>query len=281
MIKLQRQRTKEKEERNFRAFGEMIRNARKARGEQPESDEEEIKYSKFSGEKIIDFPEHPLLKAAREKAEAQYCALPPPVPAGESGDSAEKAPPLPPAPAAGDDNGNDDEDLRDEQEILEEQLRGIGHDKPEDVWAYVDGKPNSLEKQLEKDIFHKSFKANEETKKNQPVIKDVFDAVKQVDPDAAAKLQALHKMQQEQQVHASQLDDDSFIPSDTFTGSKKGYVFHQGKQGLGYYIDKVQQPSDSPEEKEGDDTPPPLDAAPPLPQPTAPTLEATDLEALD
>ena len=31
---------KEKQERNFRAFGEMIRKARQARGEQPESDEE-------------------------------------------------------------------------------------------------------------------------------------------------------------------------------------------------------------------------------------------------
>lgn len=278
VIKLQRKREKEKQERNFRAFGEMIRKARQARGEQPSSDEEEIKYSKFSGEKIIDYPENPLLKAAREKKEAQYCALPPPTPVGDSVDPAEKAPPLP--PAAGGNIDSDDEDMRDEQDILEERLRGIGHDKAEDVWAYVDGKANPLEKQLEKDIFHKSYKTTEETKTQPPGMEGVLDAIKKVDPDAAAKIQALHKMQQlnKPQVTA---DDSGFVASDTFTGSKKGYAFRQGEQGLGYYIDSVQQPIDS----KDDDAPPPLEMAPPKPPTPAtestPALEATDLEALD
>jgi len=279
MIKLQRQRQKEKEERNFRAFGEMIRKARQARGEKLESDEEEIKYSKFSGEKIIDYPENPKLKAAREKAEAQYCGLPPPDPVGQSTDAAEEAPPLPPA-ADGDDN--DDEDLRDEQEILEEQLRGIGHDKPEDVWAYVDGKPNPLEKQLEKDIFHKSHKNEAESTNKLPDMKEMLAAVKKVDPNAGAKLEALHKMQQQQQqqVNVPEPDDGSFISSDTFTGARKGYVYQQGERGLGYYIDSVQQTADEDkkDDKDDGDTPPPLEVAPPLPEPT---FEATDLEALD
>lgn len=279
VIKMQRQREKEKDERNFRAFGEMIRKARQARGEEPDSDEEEVKYSKFSGEKIIDYPENPILKAAREKAEAQYCGRLPPVPAGESADAAEKAPPLPPAGGKADDSS--DEDLRDEQDILEEKLRGIGHNKAEDIWAYVDGKPNRFEKELEKDIFHKSYKATEETetKKKQPDMVEVLDAIKKVDPDAGATLEALHKMQQQQHVDTPQPQDDSFIPSATFTGSKKGFVFQQGKQGLGYYIDSVQQPSDS--RVEDDDIPPPLETAPPLPEPATPALEATDLEALD
>merc|ERR1712224_179096 len=123
-------------------------------------------------------------------------------------------------------------------------------------------------------------KADEETKKNQPGVQQMLDVVKQVDPDAAAKLEALHKMQQEQkQLDAQQqvqTDDNSFIPSDTFAGSKKGYVFKQGKQGLGYYVDSVQQ-ADSTDKKEDDDTPPPLEEAPPLPEPTTPALEATDL----
>merc|ERR1711988_608981 len=217
VIKLQRKQEKEKQERNFRAFGEMIRKAREARGEQPSSDEEEIKYSKFSGEKIIDYPENPMLKAAREKAEAQYCALPPPgAPTDESMDSAEKAPPVPPPGEVGHDSG--DEDLRDEQDILEERLRGIGHDKAEDVWAYVDGKANPLEKQLEKDIFHKAYKTTEETKTQPPGMEGMLNAIKQVDPDAGAKLEALHKMQQEQQ-QQQQVDDNSFIASDAFTGS--------------------------------------------------------------
>ena len=28
-----------------------------------------------------------------------------------------------------------------------------------------------------------------------------------------------------------------FIPSDTFRGAKKGYVFKNGDMGIGYYID--------------------------------------------
>ncbi len=31
---------------------------------------------------------------------------------------------------------------------------------------------------------------------------------------------------------------DDFIPSDTFQGSKEGYVFKTDDKGLGYYIDK-------------------------------------------
>ena len=41
----------------------------------------------------------------------------------------------------------------------------------------------------------------------------------------------------------TQVDESSkkvrfaFIPSNKFTGSKKGYIFKNDKQGLGYYID--------------------------------------------
>ena len=30
-----------------------------------------------------------------------------------------------------------------------------------------------------------------------------------------------------------------FIPSDTFSGAKEGYVFKNGDMGIGYYIDKI------------------------------------------
>jgi len=32
-----------------------------------------------------------------------------------------------------------------------------------------------------------------------------------------------------------------FIPQKAFSGSKEGYVFHSGKQGVGYYLDKPPQ----------------------------------------
>ena len=32
-------------------------------------------------------------------------------------------------------------------------------------------------------------------------------------------------------------DNELFIPSNTFIGGKKGYVFKNDKNGLGYYID--------------------------------------------
>lgn len=31
---------------------------------------------------------------------------------------------------------------------------------------------------------------------------------------------------------------ESFIPSDTFTGAKKGYIFKNDSNGIGYYLDK-------------------------------------------
>ncbi len=34
---------------------------------------------------------------------------------------------------------------------------------------------------------------------------------------------------------------ESFISSDTFVGRKDGYVFKNDRQGLGYYIDKIEQ----------------------------------------
>jgi len=34
---------------------------------------------------------------------------------------------------------------------------------------------------------------------------------------------------------------ESFISSDKFVGRKDGYVFKNDRQGLGYYIDKIEQ----------------------------------------
>lgn len=34
---------------------------------------------------------------------------------------------------------------------------------------------------------------------------------------------------------------ESFISSDAFVGRKDGYVFKNDRQGLGYYIDKIEQ----------------------------------------
>ena len=34
-------------------------------------------------------------------------------------------------------------------------------------------------------------------------------------------------------------NQQSFIASDTFTGSKNGYVFKMDSQGLGYYLDHI------------------------------------------
>ena len=31
---------------------------------------------------------------------------------------------------------------------------------------------------------------------------------------------------------------ESFIPSDTFVGAKKGYIFKNDSNGIGYYLDK-------------------------------------------
>ena len=31
---------------------------------------------------------------------------------------------------------------------------------------------------------------------------------------------------------------ESFIPSDTFTGAKKSYIFKNDSNGIGYYLDK-------------------------------------------
>jgi len=31
---------------------------------------------------------------------------------------------------------------------------------------------------------------------------------------------------------------ESFIPSDTFVGAKKGYIFKNDSDGVGYYLDK-------------------------------------------
>jgi flagellar basal body-associated protein FliL len=31
---------------------------------------------------------------------------------------------------------------------------------------------------------------------------------------------------------------ESFIPSNTFTGAKKGYIFKNDSNGIGYYLDK-------------------------------------------
>ena len=31
---------------------------------------------------------------------------------------------------------------------------------------------------------------------------------------------------------------ESFIPSDTFVGVKKGYIFKNDSNGIGYYLDK-------------------------------------------
>jgi len=31
---------------------------------------------------------------------------------------------------------------------------------------------------------------------------------------------------------------ESFIPSDTFVGAKKGYIFKKDNDGIGYYLDK-------------------------------------------
>lgn len=37
---------------------------------------------------------------------------------------------------------------------------------------------------------------------------------------------------------SNKITPDDFIPSDTFQGSKEGYVFKKDNKGLGYYIDK-------------------------------------------
>ena len=35
-------------------------------------------------------------------------------------------------------------------------------------------------------------------------------------------------------------DNQDYIPSNSFTGRKLGYVFTRGEQGLGYYKDKIE-----------------------------------------
>jgi hypothetical protein len=35
-------------------------------------------------------------------------------------------------------------------------------------------------------------------------------------------------------------DNRDYIPSNSFTGRKPGYVFTRGEQGLGYYKDKIE-----------------------------------------
>ena len=35
-------------------------------------------------------------------------------------------------------------------------------------------------------------------------------------------------------------DKQDYIPSNSFTGRKPGYVFTRGEQGLGYYKDKIE-----------------------------------------
>ena len=32
---------------------------------------------------------------------------------------------------------------------------------------------------------------------------------------------------------------EAFIPSDSFSGAKKGYVFKMDESGLGYYLDNI------------------------------------------
>lgn len=36
------------------------------------------------------------------------------------------------------------------------------------------------------------------------------------------------------------IEKKPFIPSDKFTGEKKGYIFKNCSEGLGYYIDTIQ-----------------------------------------
>ena len=36
------------------------------------------------------------------------------------------------------------------------------------------------------------------------------------------------------------IEKKSFIPSDKFIGEKKGYIFKNCSEGLGYYIDTIQ-----------------------------------------
>jgi hypothetical protein len=35
------------------------------------------------------------------------------------------------------------------------------------------------------------------------------------------------------------IKDPTFIEASTFSGSKKGYVYKRDSQGLGYYLDKI------------------------------------------
>ena len=42
-------------------------------------------------------------------------------------------------------------------------------------------------------------------------------------------------------VSSAPADGAEFIPGDTFTGSKLGYVFQMGSLGTGYYKDGVQK----------------------------------------
>ena len=37
-----------------------------------------------------------------------------------------------------------------------------------------------------------------------------------------------------------QINEDDYVPSETFTGRKPGYIFTRGEQGLGYYRDKIE-----------------------------------------
>tara|TARA_B100000941_G_C28480866_1_gene542060 strand:- start:961 stop:1221 length:261 start_codon:yes stop_codon:yes gene_type:complete len=37
-----------------------------------------------------------------------------------------------------------------------------------------------------------------------------------------------------------QINEDDYVPSETFTGRKPGYIFTRGEQGLGYYRDEVE-----------------------------------------
>ena len=37
-----------------------------------------------------------------------------------------------------------------------------------------------------------------------------------------------------------QINEDDYVPSETFTGRKPGYIFTRGEQGLGYYKDEIE-----------------------------------------
>ena len=61
------------------------------------------------------------------------------------------------------------------------------------------------------------------------------DAAKEVEKPSSSKKG--RKESKTEEAEKKSTESKSFIASKKFKGSKKGYVFHSGKQGLGYYVD--------------------------------------------